>query len=952
MLFSSLRLRIVGVAVATLAPCLLLVGIGLWKNYTNDQETAAERVRFHAHLLATRLDDRVATIDALLAGIARAVSTSAADGDANDKLLRQVILELPPYVGNVKVFALDGSDIGTSAGIARRDLNAHDRTYFQRILAGDAQAVGEPLQARTDGRWIVNVARPINDAAGRLQAVIAAGLLLDRLGEALGLDQLPPDSAVEIINEDGIVVSGRGQIGVQLGIKRLMPVRTSMAGEVVQPLTWSDDLPRITGMTIAHHVPWVVAVGLPMDAAFSAVRSNLVWGSGFSLLAFLSALALAFAVTRLVARPLGQIGADAAILASGNLSHRSTLASQDEIGRLAGALNQMAESLEEWQAETNAARDRAAAEASERRQAEELERQAKETLGAVVDASPVAIVCSDPRRNIVVWSRAAEQTFGYTSAEVLGLPTRLVTPEGLAESQELFGRALAGEHIRGQELKRRHRDGTLVDVRVGAAPIYDRDRKVSGVAWAYEDITEQKRTERELNRLAHFDQLTGLPNRVSLQTELTVLLGEEAALSVALVDLDGFKHVNDTLGHSTGDQLLVEVGRRLLNLGADGCRVFRLGGDEFVVMIKSGDPREIDAAVDGILHLLAQPFELNDHVLHLGGSIGIAIAPNDGTSIDELLGNADLALYDSKAAGGRSRCFFRPVLRAQARSRRELEQELRRAFEQDEFELFFQPQLRLSDQALVGAEALLRWRHPSRGLIGPGAFIEALDENAIAPAVGKWILHAACAQLAAWRQAGLPLGRIAVNLFPIQVNSATLMQDLEEVLAATGLTPDALDLEITEKSALDYGSTAATLEQVYGRGFQVSFDDFGTGYASLSSLTQYPLTRIKIDRSFVANVSKDAEDAAIVRSLIMMAHNLGLSVTAEGVETEFQADYLRKAGCDDAQGFLWARPLPAHEFEEFMATMPIADAAMPAHRPARRQPAVARGRRVPRRTAS
>jgi EAL domain-containing protein (putative c-di-GMP-specific phosphodiesterase class I) len=291
------------------------------------------------------------------------------------------------------------------------------------------------------------------------------------------------------------------------------------------------------------------------------------------------------------------------------------------------------------------------------------------------------------------------------------------------------------------------------------------------------------------------------------------------------------------------------------------------------------------------------------------------------------------------------------VLRAQARTRRELEQELRRACEQNEFELFYQPQFRLEDHALVGAEALLRWRHPTRGLIGPGAFIEALDENAVAPTVGKWVLGAACTQLAAWRQAGFPLGRIAVNLFPIQVNSAGLLDDLAEVLAGSGLTPDSLDLEVTEKSALDNGRVAEMLEQVYDRGFQVSFDDFGTGYASLSSLTQYSLTRIKIDRSFVAAIAKDAEDAAIVRSLIMMAHNLGLSVTAEGVETDFQAQFLQRAGCDEAQGFLWARPLPAREFETFMASMPIADVAMPAHRPARRHAGAARVRRLSRRPA-
>ena len=279
--------------------------------------------------------------------------------------------------------------------------------------------------------------------------------------------------------------------------------------------------------------------------------------------------------------------------------------------------------------------------------------------------------------------------------------------------------------------------------------MYNPDGTVWGVAWAYDDITARKKAEQQLSHLAHFDQLTGLPNQIALKNELAKLLetADQTPTTIALFDLDGFKDVNDTLGHSTGDRLLVEVARRLTEVaGADG-KVCRLGGDEFIVIVPGcGDPRRIGEMVDAMLKQLSEPFEVNDHVLHIGGSAGIAIAPNDGSVVDELISNADLALYKAKTDGGRTYRLFIPTLRAQAQMRRGLDVELRRAFADGEFELYYQPQIRLSTEEVVGAEALLRWRHPVRGLIGPGAFIDTLAESAIAPEVGAWIIQGSLRQ--------------------------------------------------------------------------------------------------------------------------------------------------------------------------------------------------------------
>jgi diguanylate cyclase (GGDEF)-like protein len=433
-------------------------------------------------------------------------------------------------------------------------------------------------------------------------------------------------------------------------------------------------------------------------------------------------------------------------------------------------------------------------------------------------------------------------------------------------------------------------------------------------------------SEAKLKHLAHYDKLTGLANRVSLQDDLSEALHANlspagGATAIAIFDLDGFKDINDTLGHSLGDRLLQEVAKRLIELAADDGQFYRLGGDEFV-LIKSncGDPREIARVVDAVLKRLSEKFEISDHQLFIGASAGIAIAPADGADIEELVSNADLALYEAKSAGGNAYRLFVPVMRAKTVVRRELDAELRRASANREFELFFQPQVRASDGAVVGAEALLRWRHPERGILAPGAFIGALGESAVALEVGRWILRSACEQAAAWRLAGYPL-RIGVNLFSAQFHGETLIEDVEAALRHSGLPAGALEIEITENIALgEQEESLQALRTLRARGVKVAFDDFGTGYASLSYLARYPLTRLKIDQSFVRKLvgAYTLADTAIVRSIIVMAHNLGLEVIAEGVETATQAAFLRAERCEELQGYLYAKPLAAADFEAYL----------------------------------
>ncbi|HZN30453.1 MAG TPA: EAL domain-containing protein [Xanthobacteraceae bacterium] len=944
MLLRSIRSQLLGLVLATVVPFTALIGFGVWKEWQSDQAAAMALAVNEARLLAAQVDDHLGNLENLLIGLSRAVSTNPADTKANDLLLRQLKAELPKYISNVLLFAPDGTNIGTGSDEAVRP-PINDRQYFRQVLAGQRLVIGDVIRGRQSKQLVVSIARPVEDRTGRLRAVLVAGTILEHFQDALRVKELPPGSVVTIVNQKGIVIarSVDGPNWIARDISQSEQVMRHLAAkDISEVVVWPDGVERITGSATAHSAPWLVSVGLPTDIAFSAVMRRLGWAALFIAGTLLAAFTIAWMLSGRIVRPLRQLGRDASVFAAGELSHRSAVHTRDEVGALAENFNRMAEALERRQEEARAAADEV--------------RKAKDTLTAVIDASPVAIVCSSRERRVVIWNRGAERMFGYTPEEALGRSFILVPPEGKAESQALFERAFKGETIRDVELKRMRKDGIRIDVRVTAAPMYNLDGTVRNVAWAYEDITDRKKAEEQLRRLAHYDQLTGLPNRLSLQKELGRLLSGDSRnrpAALVLFDLDGFKDVNDTLGHSTGDELLIEVGQRLISVAELRSEVVcRLGGDEFVVIVPGcGDPRVVADIVESILKRLTEPFTINEHVLHIGASAGVAIAPNDGGNVDELIANADLALYQAKSDGGRICRFFLPVLRAQAQARRGLDLELRRAFAENEFDLYFQPQIRLADEAVVGAEALLRWRHPVRGILGPGAFIDTLAESAIAPGVGRWIIRTACEKAASWRAMGLPLSRVAVNLFPTQAHDDALPGDVEAALAATGLPAEALELEITEYAAFNYEDPTGPLLKLQERGVRLAFDDFGTGYASLNYLTRFPVSRIKIDRSFVGKITENAEDAAIVRSLIAMAHNLELEVIAEGVETSAQAALLLAEGCQEAQGFLYSKPLPAEDFEVYLKTKRLGlqvdqiDKRVTRNRDVRRRPGKALTRR-------
>jgi diguanylate cyclase (GGDEF)-like protein len=444
-----------------------------------------------------------------------------------------------------------------------------------------------------------------------------------------------------------------------------------------------------------------------------------------------------------------------------------------------------------------------------------------------------------------------------------------------------------------------------------------RHRPMPDLGWVatHEDITEQRRSKIRIEHMAHHDALTDLANRVLLNERLEQALTRvrrDEMVAIHHLDLDQFKAVNDTLGHPGGDKLLKMVADRLRLLVRDSDTVARMGGDEFAIVQIAADPTDATTLAQRIISAISEPFDIGGHHAVIGASIGIAVGPGDGLSPDDLLRNADLALYRAKGDGRGTFRFFEPEMDLQMQARRIMEQDLRKALPAGEFELHYQPIVNLVNNEISGFEALIRWNHPTQGRVAPNAFIPLAEEIGFIVPLGEWVIREACATAALWPDDIL----VAVNISAVQFRSPGLMQVILGALAASGLHPTRLEIEITESALLqDKETTLATLHQLRTLGVRIAMDDFGTGYSSLTYLQCFPFDKIKIDRSFVKDITENAGSLNIVRAVAGLANGLGIKTTAEGVETKEQLDAISSEGCTEVQGFLFSHPLPAREIE-------------------------------------
>jgi len=546
------------------------------------------------------------------------------------------------------------------------------------------------------------------------------------------------------------------------------------------------------------------------------------------------------------------------------------------------------------------------------------------------------VVLLDDSGCILYVNPAINDIFGYSQSELVSRSIATIQPERLREAHaEGMRRYLkSGQRKldwRSVETIGLHRDGHEFPIEINFSDMVVERRRV--FAGFIRDISARKDaqialsdSEQRFRHLAHFDSLTGLPNRTFLGEQLAECLNhpssEQPALSLLLLDLDGFRNVNDGFGHGTGDLLLCEVGRRLLRCVRDGDVVARLGGDEFAVILRNsgGKGHAAEHVAARMLKVLEWPYSLEGDEITISASIGIALAPRDSADADVLLKYAETAMYAAKDKGRNGLCFYTPEMNWRLVRRRSLEAALRRAIDTDQFELHFQPQHSANAKHCVGLEALLRWNSPADGLVSPLGFMSVLEETDLILPVGRWVIRSACQHIAAWRAAGLPVVPVAVNVSARQFHDRNLASDIEFALQDYDVSPSLLEIEITETTMM---SSLAETDLILGRlkalGVGISIDDFGTGYSSLAYLKRFPIDRLKIDTAFVRDIVTHPDDAAIVMAIISMAHALKLSVVAEGVETAAQAEFLCKNGCDDLQGYFISAPLSSIETGTYLS---------------------------------
>jgi diguanylate cyclase (GGDEF)-like protein/PAS domain S-box-containing protein len=556
----------------------------------------------------------------------------------------------------------------------------------------------------------------------------------------------------------------------------------------------------------------------------------------------------------------------------------------------------------------------------------------KECAQVTLDCIGDAVICTDISGNITFLNLVAEKVTGWSRQEAVSLPVVEVlrildatSRETAPNPMDMAVRQDRTVHLPSNCILIR-RDGFEIPIEDSVAPIHDREGLITGAVIVFRDISAARAMALQMTHSAQHDFLTGLPNRMLLNDRVSqaIILALRHMTKVALLflDLDGFKHINDSLGHPIGDKLLQSIGKRLVNCVRGSDTVSRQGGDEFVVLLSEVEQWE-DAAIMArrILQAVVAAHFIDQHDLHVTASIGVSVYPDDGMDAETLIKNADTAMYQAKENGRQSYQFFKPAMNARAVERQSIEESLRRALERHEFTLHYQPKINLRTGEITGAEALIRWTHPIRGPVSPAQFIPVAEECGLILPIGNWVLREACKQARAWLEAGLPLATMAVNISAMEFRDANFLEGIFTICKDTGLDPRSLELELTESVLMKRAESAASvLQTLRTSGVRVAVDDFGTGYSSLSYLRKFPIDALKIDQSFVRQITTTPDETTIVAAIISMARSLGLRVVAEGVETQEELAFLRANQCDEAQGYYFSRPVVAQEFARLLET--------------------------------
>jgi diguanylate cyclase (GGDEF)-like protein/PAS domain S-box-containing protein len=542
-------------------------------------------------------------------------------------------------------------------------------------------------------------------------------------------------------------------------------------------------------------------------------------------------------------------------------------------------------------------------------------------IGQVVQAAAEGVVILDTSRNVVSVNPAYEEMFGVSAEDVLGAEAGFCTDINDPDVYDQIWKKIDKDGSWQGELTARRSDGDEFPLWMTLDAAHMRSKTITHYVALLTDFSEIKQSRQELEHIAMHDSLTGLPNRILFQDRLQQAVSRSLRTgkpgAVLFLDLDRFKVINDNLGHQVGDELLIKVAERLTTLLRKEDTLARLGGDEFTLVIELLDGVEqVDLVAEKVLHAFAEPFQPGELKLEITTSVGISIFPDDGTDVDALTKQADIAMYSAKEAGRNRYRFFTQDLRSSENEFFSMEQDLRKALPREELSLVYQPQFNLENNQLIGFESLLRWTSPQRGEVGPGKFIPVAEITGQIETIGAWVIEEVCRQIVTWKRHGRDFGRIAINLSRRQLAGAKLIPTVKEILTRFGVDGSQIEFEITEGSIIEQDDVAyRNLLQLDDMGVELAIDDFGTGHSSLINLKRFPLSRLKIDRRFVKDVDRDPNDEGIIKATIALGQSLGMKVIAEGVETQQQLEFLRDAGCNEVQGFLLGKPVSASKTE-------------------------------------
>ena len=902
----SLRIPILVLILLAIGPLLAArfwqIGLEAERAVAVAQDEAA----VHARLAAAQHRELIARTKTFLDVLARVPVVRQTLVDQCHMLLRDLARNAP-WQRRLWVVRPDGT-AACGSHSPRVDLNVADREYFRKAVATQSFVVSDYIRSKVQDEAIIVAAMPVIDEDGAVEAVALATLNVG-LSEypLLGVDQ-SSDSMI-MVDRNNVVVSWRtmteaevpvGAAGTALPEGPLAELLSSKAkhGEAPGP----DGIERIWGVASISEPAGRIAIGVSKAEVVAHARSSAAKSIGIAAaVGALAALAVWFGAELLLVRNIRTLADAANQIGRGNLGARPQLpASAGELQLVARALSDMASGLEQRERELRASRV-----ALDEKTA---------ILEATLEHMDQGLLMVDNSSTVRVCNARAMDLLGLPPALMLSRPSfrevlkyQLGTGEFDDLPEHLRKRAVEEEFAARQHVYERERpNGTILEVRTTPLP-------TGGAVRTYTDLTERKLAERRILHTARHDVLTDLPNRLLFRERLEEALAESQRsgeqFAVLWLDLDRFKAVNDALGHGVGDELLVAVADRIRSILRQGDVIARLGGDEFAILQRAPEqPIAASSLADRLIHGLSQPFHVQDHQLHIGVSVGMAIWPNDGADGDTLLKNADLALYRAKGDGRGVSRFFEAEMDAQVKTRRALELELRSALGDNQFELYYQPLVGTRDRKVRAFEALVRWNHPTRGLVSPDQFIPLTEETRLILPLGSWVIQQACREAAAWSS---DLG-IAVNISAVQFASGSLVESVRQALEASGLRPERLQLEITETVLMDNAELSGRIfKELHDLGVRIALDDFGTGYSSLSYLRSFAFDKIKIDRSFLRELAATGGSLAFIRTIVSLGASLGIPVCAEGVETEQQFELVRSLGCSEAQGYLISRPQPA-----------------------------------------